>query len=181
MDMRTCRIPDEYEFKLAEAPEDIEGAYAVRKEVYVDEKQWEDGSDKDELDNKSVFIVAKRDGVVRACLRVILKGSKILRGYPEISRLCISPKFRGRQLAVCLYLATQIILGREFGIYAATFITKPALAYNLGLVFGDVLRVGRVQEHRGLRAPFKITFQPRIAPGMNHIHKKLLEQQLKRE
>lgn len=172
MVMQSCNL-DEYEIKLAEAQEEIAGAFEVRKAVYVTEKRWEDESDEDELDNKSVFIIAKRGETYAGCLRLIISGSTIDPNAIEISRLSILKEHRSTGLAVALYIAAQIVLERKFGVHEAVFITKPALAHNIALAIGSITKLGNVKEHKGLRAPYKITFTAPISPGLRKLYESI--------
>lgn len=175
-DMQTCRVLEDYEIRLAAAAEEIQGVFDLRNSVYVKEKGWIDGQDEDELDNKSKFIIAKRNGKVVACLRLIMSESTIDPRSVEISRLCIESSHRGSQLVICLYMAAQIILSNKFGFSEAVFITKPALANSIGLVFGKIQQLAPVKELAGLRAPYRITYNPVIAPGLRKVYNALVAQ-----
>ena len=160
-----------YEIKLAEVPEEIQGASEVRNAVYVKETGWEHETDQDEHDGQSIFIIAKRSGTYVGCLRLILRGSAIDPNSIEISRLCILKEHRGdKSLIIGMYLTAQIILSTKFNADEAVFITKPALANSIGLVLGRITRLGTVKEHKGLRAPYRIRFKPPVSPGLRKIY-----------
>ena len=94
-------------YKLAESDTELNGHFAVRLSVFVEEQNLFDSSDRDERDDQATLIIAIDDGTgaIVGTVRCYELSSLTWRG----GRLAVLPAYRGRRSAV----ATNLIAFAE--------------------------------------------------------------------
>ncbi len=89
------------EFKIATDQQEIEGAYALRKIVFVDEQKVPEEMNIDEFDKDAVHVVAKRDNKIIGTGRMVVEGDR-----GKIGRMAVEKDLRkqgiGKELLILL-------------------------------------------------------------------------------
>ncbi|WP_054953435.1 GNAT family N-acetyltransferase [Flaviflexus massiliensis] len=95
-----------------ETSEDLEGAFAVRKAVFVDEQHVPVEEELDDLDHAAttVHVLAKDDEGPCATGRILLDGP----GQVHLGRICILPRVRGTGLGRKLMAELESIAYAEY-------------------------------------------------------------------
>lgn len=91
--------------KLAETEEEMEKAYAVRQEIFVEEQKLFAGSDRDEFDSRAIHIIALFSGEVIGTVRVYEREEGVWFG----SRLAVRKPFRGRVGKILMEEAKEVV------------------------------------------------------------------------
>jgi predicted GNAT family N-acyltransferase len=89
------------EFKIATNQQDIDGAYDLRKIVFVDEQKVPEEMNIDEFDKDAIHVVAKRDNKIIGTSRMVVEGDK-----GKIGRMAVEKDLRkqgiGKELLTLL-------------------------------------------------------------------------------
>ena len=78
-------------YKVAKSQREIDGAFEVRKRVFVEEQKVPIEEEIDEYDKEAVHVIAKEDGVVIGTGRLVIEGEK-----GRIGRMAVDKKYRGQ-------------------------------------------------------------------------------------
>jgi putative N-acetyltransferase (TIGR04045 family) len=109
------RKMNEIFIKVADSDNELEEVFSIRKEVFVEEQRLFQGSDRDEYDHRSIFLVAKSDASVLGTVRIFPLGE----GRWQGGRLAVRKIHRG-SLAGCFLVKAAVQFARAKGATSFT-------------------------------------------------------------
>ena len=96
-------------YKLVETEEELEEAYRIRHEIFVEEQKLFVDSDRDEYDGCAIHIIALFHDEVVGTVRVYEKEKDVWFG----SRLAVLGTYRGRVGKVLIEKAVETVRGKQ--------------------------------------------------------------------
>ena len=108
--------PEEFDLEATEGGALLEASYAIRREVFVEEQGMFPQTDRDEMDARSVHILAMKGGESAGTVRITPLGNGEWLG----SRLAVRRPFRGQVGALLVKRAEEEVKrrgGRRFRAY----------------------------------------------------------------
>jgi N-acyl-L-homoserine lactone synthetase len=193
------RKVDTYEYRICATDELQDAAFGLRYDVYCQEFGWEPVNylkrEIDQYDQYSTQAIILDNEQCIACVRAIegwpfpmeeriwdqiepefKDHIEELHSLTELSRFCVSTKYRNTEITSMLAL-TMMALGRRLGHGHAIAMMSPVLSRLLKRIGVEFCVIGDEIEYHGIRSPYYIMLgytESNLVPSLRNAYKHIL-------